>query len=97
MVSLLADTANRLPVQVVMDTLLQAPAAILNNNLAATPLNSQEGTRPRAAATRQHLVSISECKLYCYAVSFWYMGTCIPGVQIMSCLRDRLRIALNKI
>ena len=73
MVSLLADTANRLPVQVVMDTLLQAPAAILNNNLAATPLNSQEGTRPRAAATRQHLVSISECKLY--IVMLFHFGT----------------------
>lgn len=58
MVSLLqGDTVNRLPV--VMDRLLlerQAPAAILNSNLAATPVNSREVTRPRAAATHQLLV-----------------------------------------
>jgi len=40
-----------------MDSLLQVPpAAILNSNLAATPLNSREDTRPRAAATHQRLV-----------------------------------------
>ena len=63
MVSLLPeDTVNRLPVA--MGSLLQAPVAILNSNLVATPLsNSQEGTHPRAAATHQHLVSMSEHKL----------------------------------
>ena len=61
---LLEDTVNQLPA--VMVRLLlghQPPPATLNSNLGAIPLNSQEATRPRAAATHQLLVSMSECEL----------------------------------